>query len=284
MNKDFILSISRNRDPFLNEGKENLYDSLFPNDSYMNLEEQDYLVEPILPLLEEIERKSQKNIKKKSNDDEFSSNRLQFLVERKYINKKRGRKAKEKSKKKIIHTNDKEDNLLIKIQIHFFNFIINFCNDCLKKENHQSKEFFQKINYENKRDVKFSYFSSLKKAKIKDLLKMNISIKNKKYKNSYNRTLLEKIQSSSPSLSKLSEMNYLELFEIYYNKGNPLDKIVFENLNVNLSEKTKTFYNLIDKNKNLKKYLIDIAEKYYICNIGFKKSVSVKKEGKINKV
>ena len=142
-----------------------------------------------------------------------------------------------------------------------------------KKENHQSKEFFQKINYENKRDVKFSYFSSLKKAKIKDLLKMNISIKNKKYKKSYNRTLLEKIQSSSPSLSKLSEMNYLELFEIYYNKGNPLDKIVFENLNVNLSEKTKTFYNLID-----------IAEKYYICNIGFKKSVSVKKEGKINKV
>ena len=88
MNKDFILSISRNREPFLNEAQENLYDSLFPNDSYMNLEEQDYLVEPILPLLEEIERKSQKNIKKKSNDDEFSSNRLQFLVERKYINKK----------------------------------------------------------------------------------------------------------------------------------------------------------------------------------------------------
>ena len=111
----------------------------------MNLEEQDYLVEPILPLLEEIERKSQKNIKKKSNDDEFSSNRLQFLVERKYINKKRGRKAKEKSKKKIIHTNDKEDNLLTKIQIHFFNFIINFCNDCLKKKITSQKSFFRKL-------------------------------------------------------------------------------------------------------------------------------------------
>ena len=134
-----------------------------------------------------------------------------------------------------------------------------------KKENHQSKEFFQKINYENKRDVKFSYFSSLKKAKIKDLLKMNISIKNKKYKNSYNRTLLEKIQSSSQSLSKLSEMNYLELFEIYYNKGNPLDKIVYKNKKINLSDKTKSksFSNLIYKNKHLEKYLKDITEKVY---------------------
>ncbi len=78
---------------------------------------------------------------------------------------------------------------------------------------------------------------------------------------------MEKIENSSPSLSKLFEINYLELFEKYYNKGNPLNEIVYENIIINLSEKTKekAFCNLIDKNKNLKNHLIDITEKNYIC-------------------
>ena len=98
---------------------------------------------------------------------------------------------------------------------------------------------------------------------------MDISIKHKKCGSSYNKDLLEKIESSSPSLSKLFEMNYLELFEKYYNKGNPLNEIAYKNIIINLSEKTKskTFFNLIDKDKNLKKHLIDITEKKYICNI-----------------
>ena len=98
---------------------------------------------------------------------------------------------------------------------------------------------------------------------------MDISIKHKKCGSSYNKTLLEKIENYSPSLSKLFEMNYLELFEKYYNKGNPLNEIAYENIIINLSEETKskTFFNLIDKDKNLKKHLIDITEKEYICNI-----------------
>ena len=86
---------------------------------------------------------------------------------------------------------------------------------------------------------------------------------------SYNRELLKTIEDSSPNLSELFEMSYLELFKFYYNKGNPLDKIVYKNKKINLSDKTKSksFSNLIDKNKHklLENYLIDITEKVYIC-------------------
>ena len=46
---------------------------------------------------------------------------------------------------------------------------------------------------------------------------MDISTKCKAHIKSHNRDLLEKIESSSPILSELFEMNYLELFMYYYN-------------------------------------------------------------------
>ena len=81
--------------------------------------------------------------------------------------------------------------------------------------------------------------------------------------------MLKRLEDSSPSLIELFEMRYLELFNSYYNKGNPLDKIVYKIKIINLSDETKSksFYNLIYKNKHkhLEKYLIDITEKVYIC-------------------
>ena len=264
MNKvieDIIAKISSNRYNLFKDNEESLYYSLFPNDSNIDFEEQINSIESFLPLFEEINKKQEKNT-----SDESSSNKINFVIDKKCINKKRGRKTKEKNKNKF-HDNTCVDNLLRKIQIHFFNFVINFCNDALKEEHPNSKAFFKSINCKNKKNVKYSYTSSLKKATIKYLLKMDISIKNKKSENYYNRALLEKIENSSPCLSKLFEMNYLELFEKYYNKGNPLNEIVYGNKIINLSEKTKSkvFYNLIEKNKNLKKHLIDMAEKEYIC-------------------
>ncbi len=265
MNKDIFPQISTNEDNFFNDNRECFYYSQNSNDSNMNFEEKSH--ESILSLLIGTNKNSKENPEKNTSDESLS-NRVNFVVEKKYINKKRGRKAKEKNKKKF-HDKTQVDNLLRKIQTHFFTFVIFFCNDILRKEYPNYKDFFKNINYKNKRNVKYSYTSSLKKATIKDLLKMDISIKHKKCGSSYNKTLLEKIENYSPSLSKLFEMNYLELFEKYYNKGNPLNEIAYENIIINLSEETKskTFFNLIDKDKNLKKHLIDITEKEYICNI-----------------
>ena len=61
-------------------------------------------------------------------------------------------------------------------------------------------------------------------------------------------------------------------FAQYFHKNlnnERINEIAYENIIINLSEETKskTFFNLIDKDKNLKKHLIDITEKEYICNI-----------------
>ena len=61
----------------------------------MNFEEKSH--ESILSLLIETNRKSKENPEKNTSDESLS-NRVNFVVEKKYINKKRGRKAKEKKK------------------------------------------------------------------------------------------------------------------------------------------------------------------------------------------
>ena len=138
MNKDIediFPKISINRYNLFEDNQESLYYSLFPNDSNIDFEE----IESFLPLFEEINKKQEKNT-----SDESSSNKINFVIDKKCINKKRGRKAKEKNKNKF-HDNTCVDNLLRKIQIHFFNFVINFCNDAIKEEHPNSKAFFKNI-------------------------------------------------------------------------------------------------------------------------------------------
>ena len=95
---------------------------------------------------------------------------------------------------------------------------------------------------------------------------MDISTKCKAHIKSHNRDLLEKIESSSPFLSELFEMNYLELFRYYYNDKKPLKEIAYKNIDINLSgnEKCKSFSYLLDKYKNLRKYLIDTTESEFL--------------------
>ena len=250
---------------FLFESQENLYDSQYPNDYDICREEHIILDGSIFSLLKEINRKATLQNNASNNP---SPRRIEFRSDRIYINKKRGRAPQNENKTKF-HDNTQEDNLLTKIQTHFFTFIMHFCNDALKDEDKNFNGNFKNINHESKRTVNFNYTTQLKNSTIKDLLKLDISKKYKRIKKSYNRELLKKIEDSSPGLSELFEMSYLELFRNYYNKGIPLDKIVYKNKIIKLSNKTKSksFSNLLDKNrlKHLEKYLIDITEKVYIC-------------------
>ena len=250
-----------NDNPFSFESQESLYDSLY--DSDISREDHVFLDESIFSLLEEINRKV--NIQNNASNNP-SPRRIEFRADRIDINKKRGRAPQNEDKKKF-HNNTQEDNLLTKIQTHFFTFVIDFCNDALRNEYNVFNGYFKNINHESKSTINYNYTTQLKNSNIKDLLKMDISKKYKKCQKSYNRELLKTIEDSSPSLSELFEMRYLELFKFYYNKGNPLDKIVYKNKKINLSDKTKSksFSNLIYKNKHLEKYLKDITEKVYIC-------------------
>ena len=59
-------------------------------------------------------------------------------------------------------------------------------------------------------------------------------------------------------------MNLTELFNYYYNKEKPLNKIFFENKEIVLSSKTKSFYFLLRKYKNLKEKLINTDKIIYL--------------------
>ena len=109
--------------------------------------------------------------------------------------------------------------------------------------------------------MNFAYVSKLKNSSIKDLLNMKISEKYKTYNKYENKILLSKFKGSW--LDRLFQMNYLELFRYYYNNGQLLKKIVFENREIVLSPKTKSFYYLIEKNKDLSQNIIDTVKSVY---------------------
>ena len=70
----------------------------------------------------------------------------------------------------------------------------------------------------------------------------------------------------------------------YYNEGRPLGKIHFKGKDIILSSKTKTFYDLIEKNKKLKMELIETVKRVYFYGYDnpFNKFLSKRNEIQLN--
>ena len=181
-------------------------------------------------------------------------NIISFIARR----RRRGRNRSNNSNIKE-HTSKDIDNLLRKINVHFLTFVVNFFNDILKTEN--IPFFLKQIDTNIKITVKFESFSKLKNSTIGDILKEDISDKYKKYEKSENKEIVEKIENEYQWLSELFNMKYLDLFKHYFNKEAPLEIYKFNEKDIILSTKTKSFYYLLTKKKNcdLKKELVDTA-------------------------
>ena len=76
--------------------------------------------------------------------------------------------------------------------------------------------------------------------------------------------------------SNLFEKDYLFLFRLYYNNGKPLDQLSLFGKTINISGKTETFYDLIQKYKESKFELIEGAKKYFMNDINITESESEK--------
>lgn len=185
-------------------------------------------------------------------------NRL-FKIEK---NKKRGRKS---MKKKKFHLKSDFDNVLTKIQIHFLNFLINISNDVLKATLTDNNLHFKHINYNFKKQITYEHIKYLKTVPIKVLLEKDISSKYRKYSKDFNSKILQQVIPSSKWLEEFFNMKYLSLFRIYYNNCKPLKQINFNGKNINLSLNTKSFYNLLKKNriKLMRAKIISTAQDAY---------------------
>ena len=141
--------------------------------------------------------------------------------------------------------------------------IINFSNDALKAENNSNRYTFKQIDTRIKETINYKQICKLRKSSIGDILQNDLSDKYKAYDKSENRKLFRKVVSSSEWLGELFKMNYLELFKYYYNKKEPLTKKMFKGKEIILSSKTKSFYYLLEKNKDLRTNLINTVNSIY---------------------
>ena len=228
------------------------------------------------------------NIEKSSFDDIFplnrpciqleeNDNKLILFKTKKF--QKRGRKQQIQTSfnsykpKRKIHSKTDDDNVLIKIQVHFLTFLINITNDLIEPYFQAKKKniFFRQINYDDKKTITLEHISQLKRSSIKDILQMKISPKCRNYGEDYNKKnynyILEKINNDKDLewINNFFNLNYLELFEKYYYTYNKRNNFYFQDKKINFSKKTKTFYNLLEKNKNdqeIQECFEKISERY----------------------
>ena len=197
-----------------------------------------------------------------SNNNQINETR--FIIASPKKKEKRGRKTNRSSQKS--HDSSSDDNCLLKLQIHFFNFIIKLANEVL--QNNNIKEKFILVDYKIKKQVNHNFFCELKNHSIEDILKMDTSSKYRNKSKDFNRETLNKINKYSNILNDFLNINYLELFsEYYYNNEKPLLKFVYNGKEIKLF-KAQSFYYLLNnennKGKKIEKDLSNIAKRFFI--------------------
>lgn len=197
------------------------------------------------------------------NDERNCNSRPIFTIE--LIKKKRG-PIKIKESKKAVHNDWSNDNITSKIQIHYLNFIISFLNDCVFSFFGKKKFNFKNIDYKEKSKVTKAHLEKMKHSTILDILKnIDISNKYKHYDKNINRVNIQALIKYS-WFRKIFEMKYLELFLYYYNDEQPLKELTLFDKKVILSEKTKSFYDLLQKKEQLKERIIYFCKLIYLIN------------------
>ena len=182
------------------------------------------------------------------------------IFETKLGKKKRGKKAKRINKK--VHGAGDRDNIISKIQTHYLNFVINFLNDSIKEFYKNKRINFKKFNHADKSNSTYEHVNALKNCTINNLLEnLKISNKYKKFDEDFNKKNKEKLIQNS-WFQKLFEMKYTTLFTYYFNDNKPLNEMILFEKKIILSSKTKSFYDLTEKNKEYKKEFIELAQRF----------------------
>ena len=212
-------------------------------------------------------------LKKSIELEENAESKINIFQTKKH--KIRGRLKTNNSNRKN-HGKTADDNVLTKIQDHFFKFLIDVSNDVLERyfRTKKNNECFKQINYDIKRNITSDHIYMLKNCSIKDILQMKISPKYKKYGEDYNKELCDSINEEVKNDKNLSwiknffDMNYLKVFHEYYSINKDRNYFVIsDNLSdkkINILENTKPFYNLLEKNAEIQDRLKTISKRHFI--------------------
>ena len=164
------------------------------------------------------------------------------------------------------HGKYSEDNLSIKIQRHYLNFIISFLNCLFPYLNYKKK--LCKLNNEYKINIKKNNAKdnagSLNDKTIGDIISNKISIKYRSIndKINANKNICEEIKNN-PILNKILSEKYLVFFKkFYYNTDTYINlKDYGLNENIVFTKEVKNFKNLLKENEiEGEKYIMSIKE------------------------
>jgi hypothetical protein len=196
------------------------------------------------------------NENKEPNDKKAKKNL--FIAMKK---KKRGKKP---TKTKRIHSKDTIDLVEDKLQVNYINYLVDLGNDMIKSSNNlNTSEKFLKIKYEEK---KKSYKpKDIRKLLYNDIFKLTISNTNKKklIKGKTNEKMYEIICKELPILKEIFDLKYSYIFQNYYLKN--LREFNLNGLDIKLSEETKTYNDLLqkDQNYNIKNVFEKVINRFY---------------------
>ena len=162
-----------------------------------------------------------------------------------------------------IHSASDDDNILRKIQVHFLTFIISFTNDViLTFSKDKDIPLFKNLDYQIKKVVNHKFVENLKKKTISEILQFKVSPKMKISDESVNRRIFAIIWTRLPSLHKFLQTNYLTFFKEYYYIKNKINEV--NGVEIQLSSRTKTFNDLIEKNFKFKEKIKYVAINYFL--------------------
>lgn len=172
-----------------------------------------------------------------------------------------GRKRKNITERKI-HDKYFEDNILRKINVHFLNFLILFVNEILLKCNINEK--FYGINGKYKKIINKKNFNSIKNETIDQFL---IKENNQKYKDKYqNKELFNRIKDKK-IFNNIISKKYIEIFKGFYYTNEKKNKIIYEGLELNLTNTFGDFMNKIKGDNLYKQNIEKVIKKYYFPKI-----------------
>ena len=124
-----------------------------------------------------------------------------------------------KKEKKIFEEERRKydpDNILLKVEVNFSNFIVAFLNFMVLKFSKNKGDKFVKISPKFKKNLTEENFAKNIDKTLAEIISQDISKKFKNYKSDHNKILCEEIQKDE-KMKKILAQNYLKLFqEVYY--------------------------------------------------------------------